>query len=275
MKFTILIENTTENELVCEHGLSICIEHAGQQILLDAGSSDLFLENAKALHIPVEKADICVLSHGHYDHAGGFLFYLEKNEKSPVYVMKTAGEEYYSAAGGMHEIGIPKAVLQKYYSRFTFVDGNVQIGKDTYLIPHSTKGLDRIGKRTGLYRKADGAFVPDDFSHEQSLVCKTKEGLFVFNSCSHGGVRAILEEVKKAFPAEQIVAFVGGLHMKDGMFSEEEIKELADYIRASGLQNLYTGHCTGEGVYAVLKECLGDVVQKLTTGKTVDFSKNV
>lgn len=52
----------------------------------------------------------------------------------------------------------------------------------------------------------------DDFSHEQSLVLDTKEGLVIFNSCSHGGADVIIREAEAAFPGKQIYGLIGGFH---------------------------------------------------------------
>ena len=46
-----------------------------------------------------------------------------------------------------------------------------------YLIPHKTPGLQEIGKRKMMYLKTPQGFVPDNFSHEQSLVIDTDKGL--------------------------------------------------------------------------------------------------
>ena len=53
MKITVLVENTAMEPLGCEHGLSLFIEFQGENYLLDAGTTDLFLENAKRLDVPV------------------------------------------------------------------------------------------------------------------------------------------------------------------------------------------------------------------------------
>ena len=47
MKITVLVENTGKEPLKCEHGLSLLIEFQGNKYLLDAGTSDIFMENAK------------------------------------------------------------------------------------------------------------------------------------------------------------------------------------------------------------------------------------
>lgn len=276
MKIVVLVENTIKSDLKCEHGLSFFIEFQGQHYLLDAGTTDLFLGNAKVLGIPLEKVEICILSHGHYDHSGGFGRYLEENKNTIVYAMETAGEEYYSGSGELHYIGIPKEILEKQGDRFCYIKEVTKIVEGVYLVPHTTKNLQTIGERAKLYVKKGEQYLPDDFSHEVSLVFDTEKGLVVFNSCSHGGIQNIIQEVKQVFPEKQIYAFLGGLHMKgrkNGIeictFSEEEIQQVVEQICEAGLQYLYTGHCTGQIAMQVLKKYAGDKVKELFTGQTI------
>lgn len=269
MKITVLIENTAEEPLKGEHGLSLLIKDKEENVLLDAGTTDLFMENAKLLGVDIRTVKAAVLSHGHYDHSGGFERYLEENTKTPLYMMKAADGEYYSGKGELHEIGIPKNVIEKHKNQFVFIEGITQIGEHIYLIPHSTEGLEIIGERAKLYKKVAGELLPDDFAHELSLVCDTEKGLVICNSCSHGGVKNILSEVQNAFSEKNMYAFIGGLHMKGGEFSNEEIKELVTYMKNVGIQHLYTGHCTGEEAFSVLKSAGGDMVQDLKTGKVI------
>jgi 7,8-dihydropterin-6-yl-methyl-4-(beta-D-ribofuranosyl)aminobenzene 5'-phosphate synthase len=52
VRVTCLIENESVREdCRAEHGLSLYIETAGRRILMDAGQSDLFLQNAAVLGI--------------------------------------------------------------------------------------------------------------------------------------------------------------------------------------------------------------------------------
>lgn len=279
MKVTVLIENTSESELKCEHGLSLFIEYALKQYLLDAGTTGAFLENAAALGVPVLAADACILSHGHYDHSGGFAEYLAQNQTVKIYAMKGIDGEYYSGSGGeIHRIGVPENVLSRNWERFEFIDQLFRLDQDVYLVPHSTEGLEKIGERSKLYRKYKTEYLPDDFSHELSLVFDTEKGLVIFNSCSHAEIMNIMEEVRSALPGRRIYAFLGGLHMKgkkDGkevcMFSDSEVEAVADGLKEAGVQYLYTGHCTGQPGYALLKQYAGDMVQPLTTGKKIEL----
>ena len=123
MRIRVLIENTTDSDLVCEHGLSLLIEYKEKKYLLDAGSTGIFLENAERLQEPVDEADVCILSHGHYDHAGGFAEYLKRNPGAKVYAMREAVGDYHSASGGeLHYIGIPEEVYPAFAPQFVFLD---------------------------------------------------------------------------------------------------------------------------------------------------------
>lgn len=273
MKVTVLIENTANNGLVSEHGLSLFIEYNGQKILLDAGQSESFFDNAKALGISPEFADICVLSHGHYDHSGGFSAVLERSDKLRIYAQETAFGEYLSGNGGLHPIGIPENV-RKFSDRFILQNAFAEIADGIYLVPHSADGLENIGKRTKLYKSIGGKALPDDFSHEQSLVFDTEKGLVIFNSCSHGGVKNIVSEVKSACPNKSIFAYIGGLHIKGTRngaeyctLSDEELDELCSFIADEGIEYVYTGHCTGSAGLAEIQKRLGTAkVRALSTG---------
>ena len=279
MKVQVLIENETDKELISEHGLSIFIEYKDKKILLDAGTTSAFMENAAKMNADIENADFCVLSHGHYDHSGGFAKYLEKNSDKKLYAMNTATEEYYSGSGGhIHEIGIPKEVYPEYKNNFIFMDKPAEISDGIYLIPHSTKGLEKIGERAKLYKKVNDEYMPDDFSHEMSLVFDTDKGLVIFNSCSHSGIVNIMEEIKAYLGDREIYAFFGGLHMKGKKdnkeictFTEEEIVYMTDYLKANGLKKLYTGHCTGMAGFEMIKRHMGGDVEYLMTGKCVQI----
>ena len=279
MRVHVLIENTTDSKLVCEHGLSLFIEFEDKKYLLDAGTTDKFIDNAKKMGVPLSDVRKCILSHGHYDHSGGFAAFLAENETAKVYAMKQAKEEYYSGSGGIiHEIGVPKEVLANFGDRFCFIEAITKLDENVYLVPHSSKGLEQIGQRTKLYKKVNGQYEPDDFAHELSLVFDTENGLVIFNSCSHAGIKNIIEEVKTTFPRKQIYAFLGGLHMKgvkDGQeicsFSEEEVAEIAEYLKREKLSILYTGHCTGEPAIELLQKYMGDRVKRLVTGRVLEI----
>ncbi|MCD8217887.1 MAG: MBL fold metallo-hydrolase [Clostridiales bacterium] len=272
LRVTVLIENTSGSELTCEHGLSLFIEFGTKQILLDAGSSEAFSENAAALGVPLAGLDAYVLSHGHYDHSGGFEAVFRADPNAKIYARKEALDTYLSASGGMHEISIPQNVAM-HRDRFIPVDGIREILPDAYLVPHTAANLDRIGEKNKLYKEQQGQIIPDDFIHEQSLVLDTENGLVIFNSCSHAGAINIISEAREACGQKPVYAYVGGLHMrglKNGAetcaFSEAEIDDLCHVFLQEGIDRIYTGHCTGAPGVEKLQSRLGSRVHRLTTG---------
>lgn len=219
--------------------------------------------------------------------------------KIPDDVMGLA-EEAYTA----HYIGISKDILENYPERFCWLGAHGEaveaelvpsarcplysgrnsgkyknIAPGTWLIWHDTPGLERIGQRTGMYRKTEDlkGFVPDDFSHEQSLVLESARGLLIFNSCSHGGVANIVEEVRQALPGKHIYAYIGGFHLKapgvqEAMnCTEQEVEVLGKSLMQLGIEKIYTGHCTGERGFQVLKGVLGEKLELLKTGLQVEI----
>lgn len=270
MKATVLIDNISQPELVAEWGLGIWIEYRDKKILLDTGASEKFLENAARLGISVSQADYGVLSHAHFDHADGMEAFFRENKKAKFYIRQGVRENCYKKLFFYRKyIGIKKGWLEQYRDRIHYAGGDYELAPGIFLVPHKTNGLAAIGKKNHLYQRMGRHMRPDDFTHEQSLVFETPEGLVVFNSCSHGGADTIIKEVAATFPDKRIVALIGGLHLY--MTPEKDVRALAERIRATGIERVYTGHCTGDKAYGILKEELGDQVEQLSTGMVMEF----
>ena len=123
--------------------------------------------------------------------------------------------------------------------------------------------------REKMYLKTGRHYKYDDFCHEQSLIFKTDSGLVIFNSCSHGGAANIINEVKEAFSNEHLRALLGGFHLFNK--TEEEICNLAKLIEATGIEEVYTGHCTGDRAFEILHRELGDRVHQFYVGLDLEF----
>lgn len=265
MRATVLTDNTGNNELAGEWGLSFYIEYRDQKILLDAGQSGLFAENAEKLGINLTDVDYAVLSHAHYDHVDGMPVFLEKNRTAKLYIKKPCGENCYDLKEGrMKYIGIMKGFLEKYKDRIVYVSGECRPGSGIWLIPHSRQTMEEAGEREHMYLKEESGWVPDCFAHEQSLVFEEESGLVVFNSCSHGGAANIISEVSAAFPGRKIRAMIGGFHLYNK--SEQYVRALTEKLRATGVEEIYTGHCTGEEGYRIMRDVLGNMVHPLEVG---------
>ena len=173
-KMTVIVDNTPNNGIKGEWGLSILVEHDGRNILVDAGASDLFVENMKALGKRITDVDYGVLSHAHYDHANGIPRFFMENKKAKFYLRETTAENCYAKKLIFRKyIGIPKNMTKNYADRLEYVSGDYTLCDGVYLIPHKIKGLEKIGKREMMYQKTKEGWKPDNFSHEQSLVFET------------------------------------------------------------------------------------------------------
>ena len=269
MKATVLIDNIAHGEMKKQWGLSFFIEHNGKKILLDTGSSALFLQNAEKLGIDIAGVDFGVLSHAHYDHSDGMEHFFMKNSKAKFYLSDKCKENCYGKRWIFSKyIGIKKGLMAKYRNRILYTNGIKEISEGVYLTPHCTKDLHKIGKSTGIYIKQNGKLIPDNFEHEQSLVIRTEKGLVIFNSCSHGGADNIINETAEFFPGEKIYALVGGFHLYRSC--EEEVRALAERIKQTGTEKIYTGHCTGEKAFEILHKELGEKAVQLYVGLEIE-----
>ena len=270
MRATVISDNIGRGGLGGEWGLCVYIEYGERRILLDAGASGLFAENAEKLGLPLEAVDAAVLSHAHYDHADGMARFFALNQTAKLYVQEDTGEDCWHRRGFIRKyIGIRRGLLEEYRERIVPVAGPYRLFEGASLLPHSTPGLAEIGRREAMYRRRNGRWTPDDFSHEQSLVLELPEGLAVFSSCSHGGAVNILREVSEAFPGRRVLALIGGLHLFNK--KDEEVRALAALLRETGVERVWTGRCTGERACGLLRQALGDAVRTFCAGCVIEL----
>ena len=233
MQITALVENSSlDKNLGTEHGLSLYIETGSRKILFDMGQTELFADNARALGIDLAGVDIAVLSHGHYDHGGGLKKFLDINRKAPVYLSRYAFEGHYHGR-------------EKYIGLDTELTGNerlVSTGDETVIEEGLTLYSCNDCQKTfpsgsqGLHMIKDGAFLPEDFRHEQYLLLEEDGRRVLFSGCSHKGVMDIVRWFRPD-------VLVGGFHFSK-LPLDEKLEEYARYLDSFPTE-YYTCHCTG------------------------------
>ena len=270
VEMTTLIDNVASEPLAAEWGLSVLITVDGRKILLDTGSGQLFAQNALLLGIDLTEVDAGVLSHAHYDHADGLDTFFAANNKAPFLLREGSCENCYAIKNGALEyIGIRKGLLKDYEDRIQYVSGVHAIADGVWLIPHRKAEYASIARRNDLYTICNGVRTPDDFAHEQSLVIETEKGLIAFNSCSHTGLKNILGDISAMLGRCDVYAYVGGLHLYK--LADDELAELCEEIKQSSIEHIFTGHCTGDHAFSVLKSQLGERVELFYTGFSYRF----
>lgn len=260
MKIVNLIENTPGSVSDCkfEHGLSFYIETAGHRLLVDTGASDAFLENAGRMGVDLSKVDTLIVSHGHYDHTGGLLGFAKKNPNARIFMRKTAGRPYYHINDRMEKyIGIDPRIME--LPNLILTDRDCRLDQELYLFGNVTgRNLWPSGNRE-LKLKSGEAFYQDEFDHEQYLVIHEKRRVLI-SGCAHNGILNILERYRQIF--HQVPdAVISGFHMqKKSGYTPEDISTIQQIGRElSKMETVfYTGHCTGEIPYRLLKEQMGE-----------------
>jgi 7,8-dihydropterin-6-yl-methyl-4-(beta-D-ribofuranosyl)aminobenzene 5'-phosphate synthase len=296
VEIVTLIENTSlDSRLFAEHGLSLYIEAQGRCLLFDMGSSKAFLYNSAYLNVDIAQVDAAVVSHAHYDHGGGLEPFLAANHKASVYLKVGADADYYADIGAKlppwllgviyplvrhspyfsRYIGLDKMVLRRHAERFKFVADHTMVYDNVFLITALNGELPLPEGNKFLLEKTGGKLTPDSFAHELMLVVLEPDGLVLFTGCGHNGILNMLTSVKRIFTDQPIKAVVGGFHLalqpgRPGIAGKpEDIESVADALLQAGVDAVYTGHCTGEEAYGILKGVMGDKLERLHTGARI------
>lgn len=279
MKVTTLIENTSLNEnLISEHGLSLYIETDTHKILFDTGKTDSFLKNAKKLNIDLKEVDMVIISHGHYDHIGGLMSFLDLNQQATVYLKKAIFDfQYFSIRDNEKKyIGYPDGLL-KYKHRFKFLeDSNYHID-DVHIIPKIETIYPLPKGNDLLYKKKGETLSNDDFKHELVFAINTINGVHLFSGCAHNGILNMVSTVKNVLPNTPIKTIIGGFHLIEAndfvaTETDKELTTIATILKQfTNGATYYTGHCTGNNALEKLSSILKSEIQTLTTGKEFTF----
>lgn len=252
MRIVTLLENTaSSSDVTPQHGLSLYIETGKRKILFDMGQDDTFACNAQRLGIDLTQVDFAVLSHGHYDHGGGLAAFLRINKNAPVYIHKDAFGQYYN--GVEKYIGLDPALQKE--KRLIFTCKQVQISQAFVLYDGNDLGWDV--NAWGLNQKRNGVFLADTFHHEQYLQITEGQKRILISGCSHKGIVNIADHF-------QPDVLFGGFHLSK-QEDPEKLEQIARHL-LSGNTTYYTGHCTGEKQYHIMKAIMGERLQRISTG---------
>jgi 7,8-dihydropterin-6-yl-methyl-4-(beta-D-ribofuranosyl)aminobenzene 5'-phosphate synthase len=267
------------------HGLSLLIGARGpngvRTMLFDAGPADYAIEmNGARLGIDFGTIEAIMLSHGHWDHAGGLpralaliraankgrpvpLFlhpamFQDRGFRMPDDSVVPAGPfptvQQWDGFGAKPVVTTePAACLDDLF----FVSGEIP------RITAYETGLDM-----NVHRRAEDApWEPEPLIiDERFLAVHVRDkGLVVFSGCSHAGIVNVLHHARSVFPGVPLHAVMGGFHLSGP--SEKIIPETVRDLERFSLQYVMAGHCTGWRAVNALQNALGDkVVLPLAVG---------
>jgi 7,8-dihydropterin-6-yl-methyl-4-(beta-D-ribofuranosyl)aminobenzene 5'-phosphate synthase len=274
-RLTILCDNSVGPlaGTIGEHGFAALIEAAdGTAMLFDTGQGFALLHNARTMGKDLARAEKVVISHGHYDHAGGLLPLLQEYGPREIFAdegifcqrhrVKDSGEHY--------PIGIPHArpVYEQAGAAFNFSAEFRQIAPGIYLTGRVPRVTPFETGDAGIFCDAAGQVVdvtPDD----QSLVLDTVRGLVVLLGCCHAGLVNTLEQITRQTGRRDFYAVIGGTHL--GFCSREQFEGTIAAIRRLGIRKLAVSHCTGFAAAMRLAREMPREFQNAMVGYTLEM----
>ncbi|MBN2712815.1 MAG: MBL fold metallo-hydrolase [Planctomycetes bacterium] len=273
LKITFLIENTTRKpSLHTEHGLSMFIEADDTRVLFDTGSGSAFIENSEMLGFDLSSIDHVVLSHGHYDHAGGLSALLEKTGAFRLYAHPEAFTPKFSKRDGVMEkagFDVSREELEAKTDGVVLGSSPLAINSDISTTGAVRRYTDFEDTESHFFKEVDGQMVRDHIDDDLSLVIDTAKGLVVVTGCAHSGTVNILDHVADNFGGRNIYALVGGLHLCKAPYSR--IAKTIYAVRKHDIQRICLAHCTGERAVQRFTQAFGEKAFPASTGMVLEF----
>jgi 7,8-dihydropterin-6-yl-methyl-4-(beta-D-ribofuranosyl)aminobenzene 5'-phosphate synthase len=284
--------------LLNEWGLALHLESrregVSRQMLVDFGFSAAALNNnLELLGVDPSQLDAMLLTHGHYDHFGGMVGFLQQHAGKlkkglPFYL---GGEECFctretgpvnapSNFGSLDRHAIAKAGVQVVFAEkasvvadHAFTSGYIPlVSFEKPMQPSRMKvglGSDGLGcAATGLPPdKQTLTIAPDDFQHEQATCFHIKgKGLVVLTSCGHRGIVNSVRAAMQVSGINKIHAIIGGFHLMP--MPLDYVKATVAELKALNPDFLIPMHCSGLPFYEEAKAQMPGKVPLASTGTT-------
>ena len=275
-----------QNICCAHHGLSLLISaYLGSEkrtLLFDAGpEGTTFLRNTKILGVDFGAIEAVVLSHGHWDHAGGLLAAVEASAKARPEV----GVDCYVHPGMFAQRATPRPsgellvhepvpdpqMLAKAGARVVNTREPQAVAGGAFYVSGEIPRLTKYEKGLPgqMRRSADGqSWEPDPLLMDERFISVhvKDKGQFVFSACSHAGLINVLNHARSVFPGVPLYGVMGGLHLSG--VTEKIIPETIEDLKAFGLKFLAPGHCTGWRALTAMAKVFGDELVPSAVGKS-------
>ena len=248
---TVLLENTKQDHssFDIEHGLSIYVNTNYSTLLFDCGHTGLACSNADLMNIDLSKVKLVVLSHSHYDHAGGFPSLLRHVIPKTLFIGKNFWRKKFSISADDNEYkyrgcGFTETDLSNRSIKQVVCEDIIKLDDDAWLIGNIIRHYD--------FETIPKKFVcgedksPDDFSDEIVLALRESDGVAVVTGCAHNGILNIVKTVSQRLNLP-IYSVIGGIHLEGA--SSGRIERTLTELKNLGVRRLALCHCSGEEVH--------------------------
>jgi 7,8-dihydropterin-6-yl-methyl-4-(beta-D-ribofuranosyl)aminobenzene 5'-phosphate synthase len=284
-----------------EWGLAVALEsQAGPEtrnLLLDFGyTTDALVNNLEIMNVDVTKVRALILSHGHFDHYGGLLGFLQRYRSRmpadlPLYA---GGEDNFcrrviagSAPGQFAEWGVldrrelaaanvrvvlcpdPTVIAGQAFTTGVIERKSFERVLPNTFVEYSVK--DGVGcDMPAAAARAAGKPVPDQHLNEHATCYMLKDrGLIVISSCGHSGILNATRQAMKVAGSDKVHAILGGFHLFPA--DEDYVKRTVVELKAINPDVLIPMHCSGPGLALALRSQMPDQYVPSTNGTEYVF----
>jgi 7,8-dihydropterin-6-yl-methyl-4-(beta-D-ribofuranosyl)aminobenzene 5'-phosphate synthase len=292
------IRKTLHNEWGLALALESRIGDEKRQILLDFGyTPQAYLNNMEILSVDGAKTDALVASHGHFDHFGGLVGYLERYRdrlpaELPLYiggedlfcVRKNAGRSpgHFTDWGVLdrrdlerHRLRIVRCEQPRVIAGHAFSTGIIARTSFEKVLPNTFvqyfKRDDGVGcDMPEENARAGGKPVQDQHLHEHGTCFNVKgRGLVVISSCGHGGIINTARQAMEVSGVKKLHAALGGFHLFPA--PDDYVRKTVAEFKALDADVIIPMHCSGPNLVAILQSELADRVITSATGTEYVF----
>lgn len=255
MRLKVVVDNNTyiDQYYKGEPAVSYYIEDEDKCILFDTGYSDVFIANARAMNMDLNKLTHIVFSHGHNDHTRGFEFLSQQYALRNVKILAHP-DCFKPKRDGEVEIGAPfsEEKMKK--------NGNLILSKTPVRLSENLTFLGEIPSQNDFEKRADigeqntgGVWEADQVMDDTALVYQSEKGLFIITGCSHSGICNIIEYSKQVCKDHRILGVLGGFHIFD---TDMRLEKTIEYLMENQVEKIYPCHCVSFRAKAKMNELL-------------------
>ncbi|QKW39852.1 MBL fold metallo-hydrolase [Actinomadura sp. NAK00032] len=278
-------EGRTFAGMVAEHGFSALVTvrrgDRSTTLLFDTGlSPDAMVTNADRLGLDLGGIQAVVLSHGHFDHAGGLAGLAGRRgvRSLPMVVHPLAWTRRRLAVPGREPEELPtlspRALAGEGFEVIErrepslLLDGSVLITGEVDRTTEFERGMPPPHQAWTGSGWVHDPLVTDD----QALVVHVRDrGLVVLTGCGHAGAVNIVRHARRLTGVDRLHALVGGLHLGGPAF-EPVIPPTVAALTDLAPTLVVPGHCTGWRAQHALAAALPDAWVQSSSGTTYRLS---